>query len=171
MAALAPGHPVTSYVLCTDPSSRLLVVQASGIGSWHLPGGTVESGESPLNAARREVHEELGLALDLREDDLLAIEWAQARRQGARARLVFLWAGPMLSTADTDKISLQQRELSAWRWATRDQARVILHPAVAARITAPLQLPGRVIYQEARHERKDRNDHRLPEAAPSNRDA
>ncbi|MFE7638129.1 NUDIX domain-containing protein [Kitasatospora sp. NPDC057518] len=144
---------MTTYVLCTDPASRLLVVQATGHGTWHLPGGVVETGESPLDAARREVREELGLTVDLQNDDLFAIEWAQARRPGARSRLVFMWAGPILSTADTDRISLQARELSAWRWATREEAKELLHPAVAVRIRAPLQLPGPVTYRETRHER------------------
>ncbi|MFJ7277445.1 NUDIX domain-containing protein [Kitasatospora sp. NPDC098663] len=144
---------MTTYVLCTDPASRLLVVQATGHGTWHLPGGVVEAGESPLDAALREVREELGLAIDLRDDDLFAVEWAQARRSGARDRLVFLWAGPILSTADTDRISLQARELCAWRWATAEEAKELLHPAVAARIRAPLQLPGPVTYRETRHER------------------
>ncbi|MFD7584169.1 NUDIX domain-containing protein [Kitasatospora sp. NPDC059811] len=152
---VAPGHPVTSYVLCTDPASRLLIVQATGLGSWHLPGGVVEAGESPLDAALRETREELGIVLDIRSDDLFGVEWAQARRAGARDRLVFLWAGPMLSAADTDRISLQARELSAWRWATREEAKHLLHPAVAARIVVPLQLPGSVTYQETRHERTD----------------
>ncbi|MFJ8430247.1 NUDIX domain-containing protein [Kitasatospora sp. NPDC094019] len=153
MAAVAPGHPVTSYVLFTDPASRLLIVQATGLHSWHLPGGVVEPGESPLDAARREIQEELGLRPDIREDDLFAVEWARARRPGARDRLVFLWSGPCLRGEDTDRISLQARELSSWRWATHDEAKTLLHPSVAARIRAPLQLPGAVTYRETRHER------------------
>ncbi|MFJ8443509.1 NUDIX domain-containing protein [Kitasatospora griseola] len=148
-------HPATSYVLCTDPGDRLLIVQAAGIGTWHLPGGVVEAGESPLDAVRREAREELGLVLDLVPDDLLGTEWAQARREGARDRIVFLWAGPMLSAADTDRIALQERELSAWRWADTGEAQRLLHPAVAARIRTPLQWPGRVTYQETRNGRTD----------------
>ncbi|MFJ5119004.1 NUDIX domain-containing protein [Kitasatospora sp. NPDC088548] len=155
MPRAAPGHPVTSYVLFTDPASRLMIVQAAGLDTWHLPGGVVEPGESPLDAALRETWEELGFRPDLRDDDLFAVEWAQARRPGARDRLVFLWSGPVLSSVDTDRISLQARELSAWRWATRDEAKALLHPAVAARIRAPLQLPGSVTYRETRHERMD----------------
>ncbi|MFJ4793989.1 NUDIX domain-containing protein [Kitasatospora purpeofusca] len=157
MAQPAPGHPVTSYALCTDPHSRLLIVKATGQETWYLPGGTVEAGESPLDAVRRETREELGLALDIQPDDLFGVEWAQARQPEARDRLVFLWAGPMLSTADTDRISLQARELSAWRWATPEEAAKLLHPAVARRIRAPLQLPGRVTYQETRQQRTDRS--------------
>ncbi|WP_254897888.1 NUDIX domain-containing protein [Kitasatospora sp. NA04385] len=150
--APAPGHPMTSYVLCTDPASRLLIVRAAGVGTWHLPGGVVEVGESPLDAVRREVREELGLVLDLLPDDLFGIEWAQARREGARDRVVFLWSGPMLSSADTDRIELERRELAAWCWADRNDARRLLHPAVAARIRSPLHWPGSVAYQETRTE-------------------
>ncbi|MGW4804117.1 NUDIX domain-containing protein [Kitasatospora sp. NPDC004272] len=149
---------MTSYVLCTDPASRLLIVQAAGIGTWHLPGGVVEVGESPLDAVRREAREELSLKLDLLPDDLLGVEWAQGRREGARDRIVFLWSGPMLSSADTDQIALQSRELTAWRWAGPDDARRLLHPSVAARIRAPLQWPGSVTYQETRTERTTRHD-------------
>ncbi|MFJ5123477.1 NUDIX domain-containing protein [Kitasatospora sp. NPDC088548] len=74
MPTAAPGHPVTAYVLCTDLAFRLLLVQAAGLGSWHLPGGVVEAGESPLDAARREFREELGLNADLQGDDLFAVE-------------------------------------------------------------------------------------------------
>ncbi|WP_404814073.1 NUDIX domain-containing protein [Kitasatospora fiedleri] len=93
-------------MLCTDPASRLLIVQAAGAGTWHLPGGVVQAGESPLVAARREAWEELGLELDLLADDLLGIEWAPACREGVRDRLAFLWGGPMLGSADTDRIVL-----------------------------------------------------------------
>ncbi|GGQ68121.1 NUDIX domain-containing protein [Kitasatospora griseola] len=167
----APAHPVTSYVLCTDPASRLLLVQAAGAGTWHLPGGVMEIGESPLETARRETREELGLTLDLLADDLLGVEWAQSHREGARDRIVFLWAGPMLSTADTDRIALQERELSAWRWADADDAHRLLHPAVAARIRTPLQRPGRVTYQETRYERNEPHDSRVPRQDPARRHA
>ncbi len=52
-------------VLLTRRAPRL---NAHG-GQWALPGGRVDLGETPLDAARRELHEELGL--DLGEDVLL----------------------------------------------------------------------------------------------------
>ena len=151
----APGHPITSYALCTDPASRLLIVRAAGLGTWHLPGGTVEVGESPLDTVRRETREELGLTLDIQPDDLFAVEWAQARRPAARDRVVFLWSGPQLTEADTDRIALETRELEEWRWVTPSEAPSVLHPAVAVRIVARLQWPGRVTYRETRNERMD----------------
>lgn len=48
-----------------DPRGRVVVVRQRS-RTWSLPKGHVEDGESVLDAARREIHEECGLAdLDL----------------------------------------------------------------------------------------------------------
>lgn len=52
-------------VIARDDSGRVLLVRHSyGSGRWTLPGGGIRAGEEPLAAARREVAEELGCALD-----------------------------------------------------------------------------------------------------------
>ena len=66
MEATGPG---AEPVLCAgavvrDESGRLLLIkrgQAPGLGRWSLPGGRVEPGETPAEAAAREVSEETGL--------------------------------------------------------------------------------------------------------------
>ncbi|MFJ7590176.1 NUDIX domain-containing protein [Streptomyces sp. NPDC097617] len=149
--SLAPGHPMTAGVLITDPTDRLLIVHSASGGPWHLPGGIVEQGESPLDAARREAREELGIAIDIREYDLFAVEWLQATRPGRRDRVVFLFAGPVLD-ADSP-FSLQPDELDMWRWAARGELDGLLHPTVARRIVGPLQTPGAATYLETRTQR------------------
>lgn len=153
MSLVAPGHPATASVLLTDPSGRLLVVQAPGPGTWHLPGGLVEQGESPRDAARREVREELGLDLDLRDARLLAVEWLQATRADRRDRLAFLFTGPRLDRADTIRITPHPEEIAAWRWMTPADARPLLHPSVASRLGGALTATGGAVYRELRHER------------------
>ncbi|HVJ51393.1 MAG TPA: NUDIX hydrolase [Aliidongia sp.] len=43
---------------------RILLVRTSYRAGWTLPGGGMERGESPRDAAIREAHEEIGLVLD-----------------------------------------------------------------------------------------------------------
>ncbi|WP_443032971.1 NUDIX domain-containing protein [Streptomyces sp. DH10] len=149
----APGHPVTATVLITDQHDRLLIVHpARGGKAWHLPGGLVEEQESPLDAARRETREEIGLDLDIRDFDFFAAEWIEASRPGRRNRLAFVFAGPVLTEEDTSRITLQSEELDSWRWATREEARSLLHPAIVARIVGPLQTPMGAVYRETRRE-------------------
>lgn len=57
-----------------DDNGRLLVVErryAPAAGTWSLPGGRVEAGESPAAAVRREVLEETGLRVDV--DDVVGV--------------------------------------------------------------------------------------------------
>ena len=52
-------------VILTNPAGAVLLLPHSyGPPVWALPGGGLGPREAPLAAARREVHEELGLALD-----------------------------------------------------------------------------------------------------------
>jgi ADP-ribose pyrophosphatase YjhB (NUDIX family) len=67
---------VAAYNVCLDAQDRLLVCRLSAIterpGWWTLPGGGVEFGEHPEQAALRELHEETGLRG--RIEELLAVD-------------------------------------------------------------------------------------------------
>ena len=60
-------------------------------GQWALPGGRVEPGESPLEAARRELHEELNL--ELGPESLIGMLDDYPTRSGYVITPVVLWAG------------------------------------------------------------------------------
>ncbi|MBT8462935.1 MAG: A/G-specific adenine glycosylase [Gemmatimonadetes bacterium] len=62
-----PHHDVAAALVWRGP--RLLIARRpeAGLlgGLWEFPGGKVESGETPAEAARREVHEEMGLDIEI----------------------------------------------------------------------------------------------------------
>jgi 8-oxo-dGTP pyrophosphatase MutT (NUDIX family) len=54
----------SAHVLIRDDEGRILLVRHVE-GRWQLPGGAVDPGEGPGEAARRECREELGVAVVL----------------------------------------------------------------------------------------------------------
>ena len=63
------GRRISAYGVVHDDSGRLLLVRGSDQstfpGSWNLPGGGIEHGESPTNALTREFVEETGLTVEV----------------------------------------------------------------------------------------------------------
>ena len=71
----------------------LLTLRASGLrahsNQWALPGGRCDQGETPVMAALRELHEELGLELD--EGDVLGLLDDYPTRSGYLITPVVVW--------------------------------------------------------------------------------
>lgn len=102
-----PGDPVVGGLLVRD--ERLLLCRRSPDravlpGVWDVPGGHVEEGESPGECLTRELHEELGIAIDPPSDD----PWARLRLGHFDLSLFVIdrWAGEPVnvSPAEHDRI-------------------------------------------------------------------
>ncbi|MDP1585266.1 MAG: CoA pyrophosphatase [Bradyrhizobium sp.] len=76
-------------------TALLLTLRASGLrahsNQWALPGGRCDEGETPAEAALRELHEELGL--ELGAADVLGLLDDYPTRSGYLITPVVLWAG------------------------------------------------------------------------------
>src|SRR6478672_10072180 len=75
-------------------TALLLTRRAAGLrahrGQWALPGGRCDEGETPVAAARRELHEELGLALGT--EHVLGVLDDYPTRSGYLVTPVVLWS-------------------------------------------------------------------------------
>lgn len=78
MEQVSPRHRPAARVLCLDSDSRLLLLRwrdpGDGTIFWEPPGGGLEPGESPIDAARRELHEETGLPADVVLDHSIVVQ-------------------------------------------------------------------------------------------------
>jgi ADP-ribose pyrophosphatase YjhB (NUDIX family) len=96
-------------VYATDVDGRILVVRPTYANKWMLPGGRVERGETPHQAAIRETREETGLEVVL---DRLALVDARRARDTS-----FIFAGHVIG----GELEPQLGEISEVGWLDRDE--------------------------------------------------
>jgi 8-oxo-dGTP diphosphatase len=97
---------VAAGVLFRDEAGRVLLVKPTYKDGWDIPGGYVEPGESPKQAAAREVREELGLKQPIGR--LLVVDWAPHHDEGDK--LLFIFDGGTLSR-DVDGLVIEKAEI------------------------------------------------------------
>jgi ADP-ribose pyrophosphatase YjhB (NUDIX family) len=96
-------------VYATDVDGRILVVRPTYTHEWMLPGGRVERGETPHEAAIRETREETGLEVVL--DRLVLVDARNARDTS------FVFAGHVIG----GKLEPQLGEIAEVGWVGRDE--------------------------------------------------
>ena len=90
-----PDFTVSAVVL-RDSDGRILVVRKRGTNKYMLPGGKIEAGESPAQAAIRELHEEVGAELEPESLTFLG-EWtAPAANEAGLTVLGHIFGHPWL---------------------------------------------------------------------------
>jgi len=96
-------------VYATDAEGRILVVRPTYTNEWMLPGGRVERGETPHEAAVREAREETGLDVVL---DRLALVDARRARDTS-----FIFAAHVTG----GELEPQLGEIAEVGWLDRDE--------------------------------------------------
>ncbi|MGW1811550.1 NUDIX domain-containing protein [Streptomyces sp. NPDC002078] len=125
------AHPrMAAGALFFDAGGRVLMVEPTYKKYWDIPGGYVEVGESPLQAAVREVTEELGITPPLAR--LLAVDWAPNDAEGDK--VLYLFDGGQLTPE-----ALQADELKSFEFLSPDEIAERTIPRLARRILAAVE--------------------------------
>ncbi|WSQ12099.1 NUDIX hydrolase [Streptomyces sp. NBC_01231] len=129
------AHPrMAAGALFFGAGGRVLMVEPTYKDYWDIPGGYVEAGESPLQAASREVQEELGITPTLGR--LLAVDWAPNTTEGDK--VLYLFDGGELAPQAVEHIRLQAEELKSVVFVTPSEIPDRTIPRLARRILAAI---------------------------------
>ena len=110
-----PGRASSAALLLENSAGELLIVKADYKEHWTVPGGVVEEDEMPLAAAIRETHEEIGVVVDPKIVEFVAV----AVRTGPQLiTYQFIFKSRLPESA---KIQLQEHEISDYAFVSREQ--------------------------------------------------
>ena len=129
--ASLPRKRMAVAALIRDASDRALLVSPVYEGSWLVPGGVVDAGESPHAACRREVKEETGLCLP--QGRILAVDWTPQDQDWPEG-VFFVYDGGTLSEAGIASIVVPDGELDGFRFAACDEIGSLVDAPLARRI-------------------------------------
>lgn len=110
---IAPGFTVGAICVIERADGALLLVRQTYRRAWGIPGGLLKRGESPEDAARREVVEEIGLAIDLVGEPAVVVD------EAARRVDVIFRARPA-DGADPDAVEPRSPEIREAGWFPTD---------------------------------------------------
>jgi 8-oxo-dGTP diphosphatase len=113
---IVDGTGLTAAARVTDPEGRIALVKNRWSNGWIVPGGAVEPGEAPADAARREVFEETGLQATIDEPLLVVEQTYVSDTTSLSAQFVVFDARANGSIPDVERLGVERGEIRAARW-------------------------------------------------------
>jgi 8-oxo-dGTP pyrophosphatase MutT (NUDIX family) len=140
------GKRMSCGVVVINDAAELLLCHVTGQDHWDLPKGGLNAGETPLQAALRETHEETGLALD-------AAGLIDLGRMPYRARKDLHLFATRLPRIDPGLLRCESRfsdsatgarlpEMDGFGWFPFSEIPQLCSPKLATVLTERLDLPG-----------------------------
>lgn len=128
-----PTRPEPVVGLYITYKGRIVMVKGPKWNGWRVPGGHIEYGEDMFDAARREAKEELGI--NVIPKGLMGVAQAIKPMDFRKQEKHFIFF-EILCEAETDKLVLEEREISEYKWvALADAANAFESPISKAVIS------------------------------------
>lgn len=100
-----------------EHKGRFLIVQ-SYHGNWGLPKGHLEPGERPVDAAVREVREEVGIDIDPLHPSFINAHYSYTMPNGVEKLVIVFYA-----KVDSPEVTIDGQEIRGYLWCELDEAR------------------------------------------------
>ncbi|HEY0951967.1 NUDIX domain-containing protein [Nocardioides sp.] len=127
-------QPIVVAAVAFTRAGSVLTVRKRGTGMFMLPGGKLEPGESPAQAARREVAEEVGLAVS--DLELLGEFTAQAANEPDRTVASTVFRATLVGEPEATG------EIAELRWSSIEATDADLAPLLRDHVLPALRSPA-----------------------------
>lgn len=114
---------------------HVLILQPSYKKDCEIPGGIVESMESPKTAAEREIQEEIGLSIKLQK--ILCIDYRVLSEDIDSYQIIF--DGGTLSDEQISNIKIPKEEIASYAFVDKNMAFSLLGDIVGPRLKIALE--------------------------------
>lgn len=125
---VSPSFTVGAMCFIERSDGQLLLVRHAYRNRWGVPGGLLKRGEDAADGARREVFEEVGLAIDLVGEPRVVVD-AEPQRVDLVYRAV------PAPGADVEAVAPGSPEILEARWFPRDGLPELQHETAGALVT------------------------------------
>jgi ADP-ribose pyrophosphatase YjhB (NUDIX family) len=125
-----PKKRMAAGVMFFNQNGELLILKPIYKDGWTIPGGIVDQDESPRECCQREIKEEI--SLDIKELAFVCVDYKH--KQGYSESLQFMFYGGILREEQIEKIKLDRKELSEFKFVSVREAVEILSPNLRKRI-------------------------------------
>lgn len=130
---VAPSFTVGAMCFIERADGHLLLVRQAYRKRWGVPGGLLKRGEEAADGARREVFEEVGVAVDLVGEPRVVVD---AEPQ----RVDIVYRARLAAGVDPEIAAPESPEIIEVRWFPRDALPELQHETVTALLA--LARPG-----------------------------